>query len=159
MKKNLDIYRDKNGIPHIEAENQVDLYWGMGFVHASDRGMQLLLMRMLGQGRLSEFLDSSDSSLQIDTFFRKMNWNHSGQDYFDSLGDLEQQVLDAYCDGANRAFDKKIPWEFKLFGYKPEPWMRDDVVLISRMIGYLTLSQSQYEMEKLFVELIKREKK
>ena len=121
MKKNLSIYRDKNGIPHVEAENQVDLYWGMGFVHATDRGMQLLLMRMLGQGRLSEFLDSSDSSLQIDTFFRKMNWNHSSQDYFDSSGDLEQQVLDAYCDGVNTAFAKKIPWEFKLLGYKPDP--------------------------------------
>lgn len=155
MKKNLNIYRDKNGIPHVEAENQVDLYWGMGFVHATDRGMQLLLMRMLGQGRLSEFLDSSDSSLEIDTFFRKMNWNHSSQDYFDSSGDLEQQVLDAYCDGVNTAFAKKIPWEFKLLGYKADPWIRDDVILISRMISYLTLSQSQHEMERLFVEFVK----
>ena len=63
MKESIKIYRDKNGIPHIDAENQADIYRGMGFLHASDRGMQMLLMRVLGQGRLSEFLDSSDQSL------------------------------------------------------------------------------------------------
>lgn len=39
-------------------------------------------------------------------------------------------------------------------GVKPEKWNPEDTVMISRMIGYLTLSQSQGEMERLFVEMV-----
>ena len=74
MRKDIDIWRDENGVPHVEADNLVDLYWGQGYVHARDRGMQMLLMRILGQGRLCELIDDSDESLAIDLFFRKMNW-------------------------------------------------------------------------------------
>jgi len=155
MKENINIYRDKNGIPHIEADNQIDVYWGMGYVHGVDRGMQMLLMRILGQGRLSELLDDSDASLEIDKFFLKMNWHQNIEDLLKELTDFEQQVLDAYCDGANEAFAKKTPWEYKLLGYRPEPWEPENIIMISRMIAYLTLVQSQDEMERLFVEMVK----
>jgi len=74
MKKNVHIWRDSNGVPHVEADNLSDLFWGQGFVHARDRGLQMLLMRILGQGRMCELLDDSEASLGIDIFFRKMNW-------------------------------------------------------------------------------------
>jgi len=54
----------------------------------------------------------------------------------------------------NRAFAQKIPWECKLLGFKPEPWRIENSILISRMIGYLTLSQSQGEMERLLIEFV-----
>ncbi|MBT3257305.1 MAG: penicillin acylase family protein [Deltaproteobacteria bacterium] len=38
--------------------------------------------------------------------------------------------------------------------FKPEPWSLEDVILISRMIGYLTLAQSQGEMERLLIEFV-----
>ncbi len=154
MKYNVNIYRDENGVPHIEAEDQVGVYWGMGYVHGKDRGLQMLLMRILGDGRLSELLDSSDSSLEIDKFFRKMNWAGEIEEELTKLTEFEHNIMDAYCDGSNTAFTEKTPWEFKLMGYKPEPWQKKDIVLISRMAGYLTLSQSQDEIEKLLVEMI-----
>jgi penicillin amidase len=49
---------------------------------------------------------------------------------------------------------KQVPWEFKLCGYEPEPWRGEDVLLLLRMIGYLTLAQSQGECERLLVELV-----
>ncbi len=155
MKKNIQIYRDKNGIPHIEAENQIDLYWGMGYAHAVDRGAQMLLMRILGQGRLSELLDAGDASLEVDKFFRKMNWCGNIDNNLDLLSDFEIQVVDAYCNGVNEAFSKKTPWELKLLGVAVEPWQLTDCMVISRMVSYLTLAQSQDEMEKLFVEMVK----
>jgi len=30
MKENIDIWRDENGVPHVEADNLADLYWGQG---------------------------------------------------------------------------------------------------------------------------------
>jgi len=76
MNENISIVRDKNGIPHIEADDLQGLYMGQGYVHAKDRGLQMLLMRILGKGRASELLDSGDKTLQIDIFFRKMISNY-----------------------------------------------------------------------------------
>ena len=30
MKENIVIWRDENGVPHVEADNLADLYWGQG---------------------------------------------------------------------------------------------------------------------------------
>ena len=155
MKENVQIWRDKNGIPHVQAENENDLYWGQGYVHAMDRGLQLLFMRILGQGRVSELLNASDDSLQIDIFFRRMNWSGHVQEQLAALGQRERNVLDAYSAGINAALARSTPWELKtLLGYRPEPWQPEDAILLSRMVGYLTLAQSQAEMERLFVELV-----
>jgi len=155
MKAGVKIWRDQNGIPHVEAQNEADMYWGQGYAHAIDRGMQLLFMRILGQGRVSELLDASDESLQIDIFFRRMNWYSHVQEQIDMLSDDERQILDSYSAGINAALAKKMPWELKtLLGYRPEKWRGEDTALLSRMVGYLTLVQSQAEIERLFVELV-----
>ena len=39
-------------------------------------------------------------------------------------------------------------------GYRHEKWQPADIIMISRMVGYLTLVQSQDEVERLFVELV-----
>jgi len=154
MKNGIKIWRDEMGIPHIDAENLSDMYWGNGYVHATDRGIQMLLMRILGQGRVSEILDSSDNSLLIDMFFRRMNWAGNVKDQVDELDQEKKQYLESYCEGVNAAFAKKYPWEFKLLGYKPEKWVPENCIMITRMVGYLTLAQSQAEIERLLVELV-----
>ncbi len=154
MKKEIKIWRDEMGIPHVDAENLSDMYWGNGYVHATDRGIQMLLMRILGQGRASEILDSSDDTLKVDMFFRRLNWSGNVQEQVAELDKESKQYLESYCEGVNVAFSKKIPWEFKLLGYKPEKWVPENSIMITRMIGYLTLAQSQAEMERLLVELV-----
>ncbi|MFH1632702.1 MAG: penicillin acylase family protein [Chloroflexota bacterium] len=154
MNPDIHIFRDKNGTPHVEAETRADMYWGQGYVHARDRGIQTLMMRILGQGRVCELLNDSDESLGVDTFFRRMNWHNNLQSEFDKLSPDDQLSLQSYADGINAAFAEKTPWEFKLLGYKPEAWSPLDSIMISRMVGYLTLAQSQAEIERLFVEMV-----
>ncbi|MBT3187763.1 MAG: penicillin acylase family protein [Anaerolineae bacterium] len=148
------ITRDENGTPHIEAQTLKDMYWGQGFAHARDRGVQMLMMRILGQGRLCELLNDSDESLDIDKFFRQMNWHNNLKREFDKLEGKYQGYLQSYAEGVNAAFAEKTPWEYKLLGYKPSKWTATDSIMISRMVGYLTLAQSQAEMERLFVEMV-----
>ena len=148
------IWRDKHGVCHAEGRDKKDVFGLMGYAHGKDRGMQLLLMRILGQGRASELLDSSAEMLEIDKFFRKMNWRGSTTSEIGKFSSEAKEICDTYCQGVNRALAEKIPWEFKLLGYKPEPWGLEDLVLMARMIGYLTLAQSQGEMERLFIEFV-----
>ncbi len=154
MQKNVHIRRDQNGVPHVEADNLSDLCWGQGFVHARDRGLQMLLMRVLGQGRLSEQLDDSEDSLAIDIFFRKMNWCGHVKSVVESLPEETRSLVAAYAEGVSAAFSQKYPWELKLIGYRPEPWTVEDTITLSRMTGYLTLAQSQAEIERLIMEMI-----
>jgi len=154
MPKNFTIWRDQNGIPHVEAADDGGMYQGQGYAHARDRGMQLLLMRILGQGRASEFLDASEEMLAVDTFFRRMNWSGRTQSTLEALKPDARSCLEAYCEGINDGLQRKTPWEFRLLGYRPDPWSPEDCVLIARMLGYLTLAQSQTEMERLFIEML-----
>lgn len=148
------IWRDKHGVCHVDGKDRKEVFELMGYAHGKDRGMQVLLMRILGQGRTSELLDSSDEVLGIDKFFRRMNWAGSTSSEVGKFSPEAKETADAYNKGVNKAFAEKIPWEFKLLGYNPEPWRTEDSVLISRMIGYLTLAQSQGEMERLLIELV-----
>lgn len=150
-----EIWRDRHGIPHVRAEERCELYWGQGVVHATDRGLQMLLTRILVQGRMSELLAATDEALRVDKFFRKMNWHASEEDaIFDQLEAADRECLQAYCDGVNHVFSKRIPWELRLLRYRPEPWQPRDMCALSRMIGYVTLQQCQASMERLFIEMV-----
>lgn len=151
----ITIERFQNGIPKITASSKQDELYALGYCHATDRGMQLLLMRILGQGRASEFLDSSDEMLEIDKFFRKMNWENHIEDEIEKFSASEKDLLNSYCKGIEAGFNNKKPFEFNyLFKYKDYSWSIKDSILIARMTGYLTLAQSQGEIELLFIQLV-----
>jgi penicillin amidase len=99
-------------------------------------------------------LDASDNSLRVDRFFRRVNWSANTQSPLAKLDKRERALLDAYCAGVNRVLSRRIPWEFKLCRYRPEPWNAADTALLLRMMGYLTLAASQGEMERLFIEMV-----
>ena len=148
----LSIKRDYAGIPHIQANNSKGISWGMGYCHAIDRGTQLLMMRILGQGRLSELLSDNDESVAIDTFFRSANWGAHIDEQIALLDSATLEACQAYCDGVNAGLQAKRAWVLRFLGYSPEPWTIQNSILILRMAGYLTLAQSQGEIEHLFVE-------
>src|SRR5690606_27172930 len=89
--KGLSITRNESGVPIIQAAGFKDALWGSGYAHAYDRSTQLLMMRILGQGRLCELLADNEESLKIDMFFRRANWQNG----------LEAQL--AKLDGASLA--------------------------------------------------------
>ena len=150
----VSIRRDEHGVPHIEANTEADLYWGMGYCHALERGMQMLLMRILGEGRAAELLEASEEMLAVDKFFRRVNWAGGAEQEIAKLSPAAKTFCAAYCAGVNAYLSKKKPWEFKLLGYQPEPWKIENIFTLARMAGYLTLAQSQAEIERLFIEMV-----
>ena len=150
----VTLTRDDHGIPHIKAGDLAGAYWGMGYAHARDRAMQMGLMRLLGQGRVAECLDGSDESVEVDGFFRRMNWFGNTDAQVAALTSETRMLVDSYCAGVNTRFSETRPWEFRALGYRPEPWTVEDVLLMARMTGYLTLATSQAEIERLFVEMV-----
>lgn len=153
----IRLQRNQWGVFQIEAPNEADLYRGLAYVHAMDRGMQLLVMRILGKGQGSQFLVADQAMLEIDLFFRRMNWAGQADAELAKLSPASQALCQAYCEGLNQGLKKSVPWELKLMGYKPDPWTPADCILLSRMTGYISLSQSQAEVEALLVQMVKNQ--
>ena len=50
-KSPVPLRRDANGVIHIEAQTEADVYRGLGYAHALDRSLQMLFMRIVGTVR------------------------------------------------------------------------------------------------------------
>lgn len=150
----LYLERDDAGVVHVNANKLNDAIWGSGYAHAIDRYTQLLLMRIIGQGRLCELLDDTDENLAVDTFFRRSNWHSALTEEVDKLDQQTKDICQSYCDGVNAGLSTKKISMLKMLGYRPSPWTIEDSILISRMTSYLTLAQSQTEVESFFIEAV-----
>ena len=53
---NVKIQRMPDGFPRIESDEEIDLHYGLGYIHGHDRQMQMWLLKIIGQGRASELL-------------------------------------------------------------------------------------------------------
>ena len=58
------IRRDENGIPYVDAKNDDDAFFGLGFCQAQDRAFQIELYMRLTRGTLSELVGEIDGRRQ-----------------------------------------------------------------------------------------------
>lgn len=157
-KSNIRIRRLRNGYPHIKASEEIDLYYGLGYSHGRDRQMQMWLLKLIGNGKASEFLRADENLIETDTFMRWLNLTGDAVEEAPHLIRDFKNILDAYCKGVNDAvLSIGTPFEFKLVGYTPDEWTPADSLLIAKMIGFVGLSQIQGDAEKLILQLIQND--
>lgn len=150
----IAISRDEHGIPHVQAATEADVVRGLGHCHGTDRALQLVVTRIIAQGRTAELLDGGEEMLAIDRFFRRIDLAGGTQQQIDALPPRHRALLDAYADGINRALSARRPWELRLVRHRPEPWKAADCVLMGRLIGYVGLAQTQGEVERWIVQML-----
>jgi len=127
LQARVDVQRDQWGVPHIYAENEHDLYFAQGYVHAQDRLWQMEFSRRVGAGRLSEVL--GDATLKSDRFLRTIGLYRAAQEDLKIAPPEIVAVLQAYADGVNAfvgTHRNRLPLEFTLLQFQPEPWTPTD---------------------------------
>ncbi len=149
----ITIQRDKWGVPNIEAENTEDMFWAMGFVHASDRLFQMDLIRRSATGRLSEVFGKI--ALESDKSQKNLLIEESIERSLKLIDQKSRKVLKDYCRGVNYYMKKfSLPPEFKLLGYTPEPWkVRDILAVFKRMEIILAGSGGELYNMKIYSAL------
>jgi len=133
LKEDVEIIRDIYGVPHIYAKNEPDLYLGLGYAMAQDRFWQMEFYRRLGHGRLSEVL--GEKLVKVDRFFRTIAAAGLNKKIRDDLAFLPK----SFADGVNAYLEThsdRLPFEFKLLGYKPEPWTDEDYFAILKVVNW-----------------------
>jgi len=155
---NVKIQRMPDGFPRIESDEQIDLHYGLGYIHGHDRQMHMWLLKIIGRGRASELLKADEELIELDKFMRWINLGGNIADEVLQLSEETSEILKAYCRGVNDAVsDLKTPFEFKLTGYKPDRWTPEDVILMVKILGFVGLTQSQGEMEKFILQMIRND--
>jgi penicillin G amidase len=137
LRQQVDVHRDDYGVPRIVAANDHDALFAMGYVHAQDRLWQMDIQRRAASGRLSEVVGKA--TLPFDRMFRIIGLQRIALQIEQQLPESTRTMLQAYCDGVNAARTKalgKLPIEFDLLRYDPEPWSPVDCILIARLIAW-----------------------
>lgn len=130
LKDKVDVYFDDRMIPHVFAQNEADLFFVQGYIHAKFRLWQMEFQTHAASGRLSEILGPGDKDLILG-FDRQMR--RLGMVYAAEIAQKEMEkepatktACDAYTNGVNayigQLTNAQLPFEYKLLNYKPEPW-------------------------------------
>jgi penicillin G amidase len=145
LKNDVTVERDNWGVPHIRASSLEDLAEAQGYVMAQDRLWQLDLLRRVARGQLSEVL--GPLTLNVDKDFRTLNFGRAAQRDLGQLDPESRGMLEAYARGVNRFIEghgKRLPMEFTLLKYKPQPWQPTDTLVITGYM-YKTLADTRAE--------------
>lgn len=150
----VQVFRDSLAIPHIYAKNEADLYRTVGFVMAQDRMWQMDLLRRVTQGRLAEIFGKD--LVNTDLFLRALRIPEKSEMMLADITPEQKLALEAYADGVNQyleQFADKLPPEFSILGYKPEPWEAANSLNVT---GYMAwdLAGSAYSAEITLYKII-----
>jgi len=133
----VEIITDRYGVPHMYAQNEDDLFYAQGYVHASERFWQMELNRRIGSGRLCEIF--GEIALEADRFARRLGMHRAAAAAVDSLPAHSRRILDAYARGVNAYIEQNqhnLPIEFTILRFKPGPWHITDTIQWSKMMGW-----------------------
>jgi penicillin amidase len=139
LQQPVEIFRDSNGVNHIYAQTEHDLFFAQGYAAARDRLFQLEIWRRQATGTLSEILGSREIKRDI------------GARLFQFRGDLTKElnhyhprgeaIIQAFVNGINAWIEQTeqqpelLAPEFTWLNFRPGRWTPRDV--ISRHQGLL----------------------
>ncbi len=147
----IKIIRDRYAIPHIFANDNRDIFFGLGFTHAQDRLWQMVLTRRFAYGRLSEVLGKKSNP--IDDFMKRMDIKNLSNHSLQFQSQRTQEALESYSDGVNswlkqinvESLGRGSP-EFFIHSQPIRKWEPADSLSILRLDGLLGSSQIHTEV-------------
>lgn len=136
----VEIIRNNSGVPHIFAEADADVFYGLGFAHAQDRLWQMTLLRRTAQGRLSELF--GPRTLSVDKLIRRLDLYSLAKRSVAAQDAETMAALEAYSAGVNawlriinqQALGRGAP-EFFVFAPEIAPWQPADSIAVIKIMG------------------------
>ena len=137
LRDEVEVLRDRWGVPHIYAQNTDDLFFAQGYVAAQDRLWQLDMWRRWLEGRTAEI--SGPERFEADRMMRLLSWRGGlSEEELGSYHPETERILEAFVGGINAFIEDSadnLPVEFKLTGLRPERWTLATPTLRSTLSG------------------------
>ena len=136
----VEIVRNTHNVPHIFAEHETDVFFGLGFAHAQDRLWQMQMLRRTAQGRLSEMFGRR--TLRTDELMRRLDLYGLARSSVNAQDSQTQAALQSYAEGVNawlrlsndRARGRGAP-EFFVFNAEMPLWQPADSLAILKLLS------------------------
>lgn len=139
LQKPVSVWFEARLVPHIKAENDHDLYYTLGYIHAYFRLWQMDLQTRAAAGRLGEIVGEKmikdpvsgkekNIILEMDRTQRRKGMVYGAENSLKAMEADPQtkRMLDAYTAGINQYIQslsyKDLPLEYKLMSFEPESW-------------------------------------
>ena len=133
----VEIWRDSLGIPQLFGDDEHDLLFAQGWVHAQDRLWQMELFRRVAQGRLAEIL--GPDLVESDRFLRTIGAWRAALAQEAAVPHATRRVLEAYAAGVNAWIAHHggaLPPEFLALRFRPEPWTTTHSLAIEKVMAW-----------------------
>lgn len=131
----VEVTRDAHGIPKIIGDQTSHVLFAQGYTHAQDRLFQMIFMKHMFLGRLSEIL--GDKTQKLDEYMRVFNIETSTRASYRAYSKSYKKALDAYSQGVNAYIaENRATLEQKLLGYHIEPWRPEDSIVVQKAIAF-----------------------
>ena len=153
----VQIHYDENLIPHLFAQNDLDLYRAQGYVTAQNRLWQMEFQTMASAGRLSEIV--GEAAIDYDRAQRRKGMGFGAEKALENMRKDAQieGFIEAYKDGVNSYIEslasENYPVEYKLLDYKPELWTTEKTALL---LMYMTDMLAGYETDLEYTNFINK---
>jgi penicillin amidase len=138
LESEVTIHWDEFGVPHIFGQNDSDLYFSMGYVHAQDRLWQMTISQLAAEGRFAEYF--GPDLVEFDKYQRTLGfWMVAEEILSNEITPEELVRLEAYSKGVNafvNANRNRLPVQFALSGMDPIEWTPQHSVAIVRLMGW-----------------------
>ncbi len=143
LKEEVKVQFDHLGVPHIDAQNDLDLYRAFGYLHAQDRLFQMEMTRRLSQGKLAEVLGAE--LVGVDKLFRTLGIGKFAKQWVEAVKQRAEPqmiaIMQSYLDGVNHFVETgTTPIEFDIVGMPKHRYTLDDIASIA---GYMSFSFAQ----------------
>jgi len=136
LKAAARITRDSDGIAHIRAQNEHDLFFLQGYVHAEDRLFQMDVSRREASGTLAELL--GPAALAQDVQLRTIGLRRAAVRSVPVISARTRAALQAYADGVNVFVSShSLPPEYGALELTQfEPWTVIDSLAVAKLIAF-----------------------
>ena len=141
------IGRDQHGIAYVEAGNDPDAWFGLGFAHGQDRAFQMETLLRVLRGTLSALI--GPDVLPLDRLSRRIGFRRSALAQFPNLDDDVRDMLKAYARGAHQGATRggpKLAHEYTLLKSEPTPYEAADVLALMKLMPFLLASNWDSEL-------------
>jgi penicillin amidase len=155
LEDEVEVIRDRHGIPHVYAKSLEDLFFAQGFVVAQDRLWQMEVWRRWSEGRMAELI--GDEGFAHDRLVRMLRYrgpvNERELTRYHPDG---EKILSSFARGINAFLEERrdnLPVEFQLTGLTPEPWTAETVLLRARVSAVVSQARSEIRLARAVAEL------
>lgn len=150
LKGAVEIVFDQKLVPHVFAENDQDLVFAQGYLHARYRLFQMDLQTRAAAGEVSEF--AGERAIRFDRQQRRLGMVYGAEA---AVREIERDpqaksLFDAYTHGVNAYIadlqPQQWPVEYKLLNFAPKPWSNLRTALLLKMMAKMLASDNSQDV-------------